>query len=97
MALAGKARYQISLCYQVMPEPSKALLTMSTELLIRYVALAFQEVNKSTIFLSNGGGQEASVNEQWNYIFSDPMYLLIVVLAVFLNIVLLRKLIKKEL
>jgi len=56
-----------------------------------------QQVNNAAILMVKTGDQEIKFKDQWGYIFSDPMYILLVIIAVFLNVVLLRKLIKEEL
>ncbi|MEM9831592.1 MAG: hypothetical protein AAF944_13210 [Bacteroidota bacterium] len=56
-----------------------------------------QEVDHTAISAVKTGDQRVTLNSQWGYIFSDPMYLLLVAIAILLNIVLLRKLVKKEL
>ncbi|MEM9672180.1 MAG: hypothetical protein AAF992_06270 [Bacteroidota bacterium] len=56
-----------------------------------------QKENYAAILLVKTGDQEGKFDDQWRYIFSDPMYILLVIIAVFLNVVLLRKLIKEEL
>ncbi|MGB3585298.1 MAG: hypothetical protein WBA23_02105 [Tunicatimonas sp.] len=43
------------------------------------------------------GEHKKEFTNQWKYIFSDPIYVLLKIIAVFLNVVLLRKLAKKEL
>jgi len=50
----------------------------------------------SFVMVSIGEHKEEFI-DQWRYIFSDPMYMLLIIIAVFLNIVLLRKLAKEEL
>jgi len=56
-----------------------------------------QKVNDAAVLLVKTEDQEVNFNDQWRYIFSNPMYLLLILIGVFLNVVLLRKLIKEEL
>ncbi|MEM6380553.1 MAG: hypothetical protein AAF705_20380 [Bacteroidota bacterium] len=56
-----------------------------------------QMVKHAIVLAANTGNREVQLNGEWRYILSDPTYLLIVIAAIFINIVLLRKLIKKEL
>lgn len=56
-----------------------------------------QQVNYAAILLADTGDQDGNFDDQWRYILSNPMYLLLILIGVFINIVLLRKLIKEEL
>jgi len=56
-----------------------------------------QKADSAPILMASTGEHETEFTNQWRYIFSNPMYILLIIIAVFLNVVLLRKLIKEEL